>query len=123
MITMSEHARHHLHRRLEDVLGPVEATTLMEHLPVAAPSDLVTRHDLESFGAQLRAELRAESAQFRGEMDRGFAEFRGEMRREFADFRGEMRAEIRGQVRSLLLSLVALQISAAGLVVAVIHLV
>ena len=119
MMTMSEESRHRLYSRLEDLLGPVEATTLMEHLPAGASSDLVTRRDFEAFAVQLRTELRADFAEFRAE----FEQFRGEMRTEFAEFRGEVRAEIRSQVRTLLLSLVALQISAASLVVAVIHLV
>ena len=70
--------------------------------------------------------MRQEFAEFRGEFFglRGeFAEFRGEMQQEFAEFRGEIRTALRDQTRTVLLSLVGLQISAAGLIVAVSHLV
>jgi hypothetical protein len=100
-MTMSEESRHRLYSRLEDVLGPAEARTLMEHLPAGAPSDLVTRRDLETFGAQLATQLRAE------------------LRAGFAELRGELRAEIRDQTRTLLFSLLTLQVTGAGLVVAV----
>lgn len=111
MVTMSVDDRHRLYDRLNEVLGLEEARTLMQYLPAVAGAEVVTRSDLDAFGAQLRAELRAD-----------FAEFRGEMREKFAEFRGEVRAEIRGQVRTLLLSLLGLQISAGGVVVAVVHL-
>jgi len=111
-MTMSEEPRHRLYSRLEDVLGPEEAATLMEHVPPVSASELVTRDVLQKEMALFRSEIRAE-----------FAEFRGEMRQEFAEFRGEIRTMVRDHTRTLLLSLVGLQISAAGLVVAVSHLV
>ena len=59
-----------------------------------------------------------------------FADFRSEIRSEFADFRGEiykevgsLRGEIRTQVRSLFLSLVGLQMTGAGMAIAVSRLV
>lgn len=155
-MTMSEESRHRLYRRLEDVLGPEEAATLMEHVPPVDASELVTsdvlRGEMALFRSEFRAEfaefrgkireefadfrteMRAEWTEFRGEMRQEFAdfraemrtewtEFRGEMRQEFAEFRGEIRTMVRDQTRTILLSLVGLQISAAGLVVAVSHLV
>ena len=143
-MTMSEDARHRLYNELERVLGSDEARTLMEHVPAEAASELVTkdmlrdefalfraeiRTDFAEFRAEMRQEfaefrgaMRAEFAEFQGEMRAEFAEFQGEMRAEFAEFRGEVRAALREQGRTLFLALVGLQISAAGLVVAALHL-
>ena len=130
MMTMSEESRHRLYRRLEDVLGPDEAATLMEHVPPVPAQEQVTREvlrgELAVFRtefADFRGDMRAEFAEFQGAMRAEFAEFRGAMRAEFAEFRGEIRAALHDQTRTLLLSLVGLQISAAGLVVAVSRLV
>ena len=35
VVAISEESRHRLYQRLEQVLGPDEATVLMEHLPPA----------------------------------------------------------------------------------------
>jgi hypothetical protein len=59
---VDEQARHRLYRRLEEVLGPEEAGTLMHHLPPAGLSDLATKADLllvKSDLAALRADLTA----------------------------------------------------------------
>ena len=144
-MTMSEESRHRLYRRLEDVLGPEEAATLMEHVPPVSASELVTsdvlrgemalfRSEFRAEFAEFRTEMRTEWAEFRAGMQQDFAEFRAEMRtewaefraemrQEFADFRAEIRTTVKDQTRTILLSLVGLQISAAGLVVAVSHLV
>jgi hypothetical protein len=43
---VDERARHRLYRRLEEILGPEEAGTLMNHLPPAGLPDLATKTDL-----------------------------------------------------------------------------
>jgi hypothetical protein len=45
-MAIDERARHELHRRLEEVLGPDEAATLMSHLPPVGWADVATKHDL-----------------------------------------------------------------------------
>ena len=60
-----EERRHQLYQRLESVLGPDEATTLMEHLPPVGWADVATKHDLE----QLRAATKQDLEQLRGAMD------------------------------------------------------
>jgi hypothetical protein len=47
-MAISEETRHHLFQRLEEVLGPEEATTLMEHLPPVGWADVATRRDIDA---------------------------------------------------------------------------
>jgi len=46
IMVVDERSRHQLYRRLEEVLGPEEATTLIEHLPPVGWADVATKHDL-----------------------------------------------------------------------------
>jgi uncharacterized protein YdcH (DUF465 family) len=42
----TEHARHRLYQRLNELIGPDEADTLMELLPPTGWADVATKHDL-----------------------------------------------------------------------------
>jgi hypothetical protein len=55
-MAVDERSRHELYRRLEDVLGPEAATTLIEHLPPVGWADVATKHDLAAL--EQRMELR-----------------------------------------------------------------
>ncbi len=55
-MVVDERSRHELYRRLEEVLGPEAATTLIEHLPPVGWADVATKHDLAGF--EQRMELR-----------------------------------------------------------------
>jgi len=57
-MAISEETRHQLYRRLEEVLGPGEATTLMEHLPPVGWADVATRRDLDALEARVNAPAR-----------------------------------------------------------------
>jgi hypothetical protein len=46
-MAIDERARHRLYLKLEEILGPEEATILMEHLPPAGWGDIATKRDLE----------------------------------------------------------------------------
>lgn len=46
-MAITEQNRHHLHQRLEQVLGPEEASILMEHLPPVGWADVATKTDLD----------------------------------------------------------------------------
>lgn len=52
-MAISEESRHHLYQRLEDVLGPREATVLMEHLPPLGWADVATKRDLDALEIRL----------------------------------------------------------------------
>ena len=47
-MAVSEESRHRLYQRLEEVLGPKEATVLMEHLPPLGWADVATKRDLDA---------------------------------------------------------------------------
>lgn len=61
-MAITESSRHQLYKRLEEVLGPEEATVLMEHLPPVGWADVATKRDLEAlsdrFDARFERELR-----------------------------------------------------------------
>ena len=56
-MTISEESRHHLYQRLEQVLGPQEATVLMEYLPPVGWADVATKRDLDVLGIRLEERL------------------------------------------------------------------
>ena len=143
-MAISEESRHRLHRRLEQVLGPEEAVTLMEHLPPVGWADVATRRDLDHAVEVLRAETATLGSDLRGEMATLGADLRAEMatlgsglRGEMAAFRADLRTDVaalgsglrgemaamaidsRAHLRSLFLGLLALQVSGAGLALAV----
>jgi len=61
-MVISEETRHRLYRRLEEVLGPSEATTLMEHLPPVGWADVATKRDLDALEARMEARMDARFA-------------------------------------------------------------
>lgn len=64
-MAINERSRHGLYLKLEQVLGPDEATTLMEHLPPVGWADVATKHDLER---EIQAATHALTATFREEL-------------------------------------------------------
>ena len=55
-MVVDERSRHELYTRLEEVLGPEAATTLIEQLPPVGWSDVATKRDL--VGLEERLDLR-----------------------------------------------------------------
>lgn len=53
---VDERSRHQLFRRLDEVLGPDQAATLIEHLPPVGWADVATKRDLD--GLELRLDQR-----------------------------------------------------------------
>lgn len=80
-MTVDDRTRLNLHRKLEAVLGPEEANTLMAHLPPVTWQDVATTKDLTSLETSIRSEIAVLRADVRGEMRAGFAEVRGETHR------------------------------------------
>ena len=56
-MAITEKSRHELYRRLEEILGPEQATTLMEHLPPVGWADVATKDDLRSLETRLDARI------------------------------------------------------------------
>ena len=88
-MAISEESRHRLYNRLEEVLGTEGASTLMEHLPPVGWADVATKRDLDHLGAELRVEIARQAA------------------------------DTRASLRTLFLGLAGLQLSGAGLALAV----
>lgn len=64
-MAIDERDRHRLYDRLEQVLGPEEATILMAHLPPVGWADVATKHDL----AVLKRDLDAVETALRREIE------------------------------------------------------
>jgi hypothetical protein len=103
-IVVDERARHELHRRLDEVLGCEEATTLMSLLPSVGWTDVATKHDLDSLGRELRGEI----AQLRSEL-------RGELRGEIGQLRADFHRDLGVLTRTLVISTLTMVIAVAGL--------
>lgn len=65
---IEERERHRLHERLDEVLGPEEAVTLMSHLPPVGWGDVARRSDLDQLESRFDAALHRELGQVRADM-------------------------------------------------------
>jgi hypothetical protein len=81
-----------MYQRLEQVLGKEQATTLMEHLPPVGWADVATKRDLEHLSEVLSLKIDAQVATLRGDMHK--------------------------EIRSLAFTVIAANVSVAGLAVA-----
>lgn len=72
-MAISEESRHHLYQRLEQVLGPSEATVLMEHLPPVGWADVATKRDLDALETRMNMRFERVDEKFL-EVDRRFDE-------------------------------------------------
>ncbi len=54
-MAIDERSRHALFVRLEEILGPEQASTLMEHLPPVGWADVATKRDLDQLEARMHA--------------------------------------------------------------------
>jgi hypothetical protein len=94
-----------LYARLQEVLGPQPAETLMTLFTTRA--DLATKADL----TELRGELSGEMASLRGELRSEMAYLRGELRNEMAGLREDMR-QLRSELSSFVRTFVVAQLTA-----------
>jgi hypothetical protein len=67
---IDERARHRLYLKLEDVLGPDEAGTLMAHLPPGGYAELVTKDDLLLTKTELKSQIESLRHELTGQMER-----------------------------------------------------
>ena len=98
-MAVDERSRHELYRRLEDVLGPEAATTLIEHLPPVGWADVATRHDLA--GLEQRIDLRLDRVYERfNQVDERFNRVDESIEAASADLRATFEHELRAQSSS-----------------------
>jgi hypothetical protein len=106
-MALDERARHELFLRLEQVLGPESAETLMAMMPPVGWADVATKRDLDAL--EERMNLRFEI------VDQRFETMKHEL---LAAFRGELLAQtnvITAQTRTLLIANVRTVLSLAAL--------
>ena len=58
-MAISEETRHQLFQRLEEVLGPEEATTLTEHPPPVGWADVATKRDIDALRVATKRDIDA----------------------------------------------------------------
>ena len=90
MSTVSERQRWDLYERLGETLGREHAEVLMEYLPPVGWGDVVRRHDLDLF----RAEVRTELAELRTEMSGLRVELHEQMSRQLVWLVGTILASV-----------------------------
>jgi len=103
--------RHRLHNHLEQLLGPDDAATLMEHLPPSEWNALALKSDVEELRTEMR-EFRAEVRQDMRDVERRITEH--------VDLR--VKASVGESTRLLFFSLLASQATMVGLVLAAVKL-
>jgi hypothetical protein len=90
-MAITEKTRHELYRRLEEILGPDEANTLMEHLPPVGWADVATKEDLHQLETRLDARFEVLEFKLRSEM----ANLGSDLRTEMANLAIEMHSTLR----------------------------
>ena len=65
---VDERARHQMHQRLREVLGPEAAETLMAHLAPGGYTELATNTDLRRVKEELELKMDADKQELRAEM-------------------------------------------------------
>jgi hypothetical protein len=140
-MAVDERSRHELFLKLEQVLGPDEAATLMEHLPTLGWGEVATRRDLEQHAAMTKRDLdqlAAANKHDHGLLETSIDHLAASTKREFEHVRLEMRemearltaqltANFRGeliaQTRTMIFAMTGTAMTVAGLAFAAARLV
>lgn len=117
-MVVDERSRHELYRRLEEVLGPDAATTLIEHLPPVGWADVATKHDLA--GVEQRMDLRFGLIDDR--IDLRFTVHEERNSAALSDLRTTVEHELRSQTTTLIFGLVTMVLTMAALATALVRL-
>ena len=97
-MVLDERSRHELYLRLEEVLGPEAATTLMEHLPPVGWADVATKHDLDALEQRMDMRFGAMEERFDLKLEAAKHEL-------LAAFRGELQTALTAQGRQIAITL------------------
>jgi hypothetical protein len=111
-MAITEETRHHLHQRLEAVLGPEEAASLMEHLPPRGWGDVATKVDLDHLQTVTKRDLDLAIERPRTELKGDIAELRAEIgavRTEMVQMGAALQERIDANHASLLASMAELR--------------
>ena len=107
-MSITDRQRLKLLRTLETVIGPEDASTLMDHLPPVTWANVATVDHVSAIGDQttktLRSEMQVLSTQLRSEMSELRVELRSDMTALSNQLRNEMNqlgTELRGEVNQL----------------------
>ena len=106
-MAVDERSRHELYRRLEEVLGPEAATTLIEHLPPVGWAGVATKHDLAAL--EERMELRF------ARVDERFNGVDGRINAMGSELRAAFEHELRAQTTTVMFGLVGVVLTMAAL--------
>jgi predicted TIM-barrel enzyme len=68
-MVVSDETRHRLYQKLEELLGPDEAATLMEHLPPVGWADVATKRDIEGLAVATKKDLDALAVATKKDLD------------------------------------------------------
>jgi len=93
-MTVDDRNRLNLLRRLQIVLGDVEANTLMEHLPPVTWNHVATTAHVDAVGDRITAELLGRMDQLGAELRSEMTQLRTETRSEMSELRTELRSDM-----------------------------
>ncbi|MGH2703153.1 MAG: hypothetical protein ACRDJ2_15430 [Actinomycetota bacterium] len=96
-MAIDERSRHALHTKLEELLGPEDASVLMEHLPPVGWADVATKRDVDNLAVAMDLKLEALE------------------NRLLATFRAELNAQTRAMVHWLIFATSASTVTVAAL--------
>ncbi len=105
-----------LYARLQEVLGPEPAATLMTMLP--SGDQLASKADIGDVESGLKADI----ADLRSELKGDIADLRSEIKEELRDIRGMIRSydeALRGYVRTFVVAQVATVVGVTGIVLGI----
>jgi hypothetical protein len=111
---VDERSRHALFRRLSEVLGDEEASTLMEHLPAVGWADVATKRDLDALAERNDLEHQALRKEMGARFEQNRLEHEALEHRLTATFHRELAA----QTRTFVLATLGSVVSVGGLAVA-----
>jgi hypothetical protein len=128
-MTVDERSRHELYQKLEELLGPTEATTLMEHLPPLGWGDVATKRDIE----QLAVATKRDIEQLAVATKRDIEQLAVATKRDIEQLRvvidsvehrlaASFRAELLAQTRTMIFAMIGTVVSLGGLTLAALRL-